>query len=1000
MYKENEDVQVEQKRKLEQQINELQTTLQHEIDMKKEEEEQIEYLQQEIVNYQVSIADLETNLQELEADKGKLTIEIHQLKSKLTQTDNNSNNTESKTNMEVINKMKLLETELLEIKENFKKEQQYKENAVNELQQLKHKTKETDLNLEKKLDEIVAKEKKVTKQLEQTTNELNEERDKNNNKIKLMEQEYKKLQSKIDDEITKNKQNEKEKNRIDKLINEITIEKETIKNKLENEIKNRIEIENKLIETKQALENENRESNKLKRSVSQFEEEQSKTDQLNTIRIDLEKEKRKLETEIIELKNQLTIQSENNEKLQKQIEQIQQQTQKNNKEQTTTEEKRELEKKINEITLQLEEANDDRKRWESAKNRFQLEIEDLKEELEEEKEVADNAEKIKKRLMYDKSQLEEQLDEELKQRQEEIKLKIKLQRENEVLQQTINDIKQNLTKEQSDSSSKLDQIQLERNNLEKKLNTFENEIKQLQETITSKERKETQIEKESSSLKNELQNIQTQSKQIQEQLQEKQKENETIQVELAKLKKQIANTPTPTATVVTTKDTEEVNHLKSENKTLKNEIETLKTLIEQLKQQNSKLLEREIEEETEITQETNNNNSSSSSSSNVGARLSVPRRVAPARSGKKAPTSTIGNTITTQAESDNNTTTTSPRKEINVAAMGGVNMFGGITADLLKQKPKLTTTGTTGVQTSSDNKSRLWAVKGRRRIRSYQVDLTYKSLNKGDVFILETPTVIFQWNGSECNRLERTKGKDITSRMLRQRASTIMGNSKPDVITLDEDDNEEEQMFNFWKEIGGKGEIAPASSAPDDLQIENYLDTITKLYSVKDNGDIEPIDGKLIIEMLDSNSCFLLDCKNEIYVWIGKNSTKELRSISMSKANELMENGEQRSKFTEIYRVTEGGESVFFCEKFTNWPDGATLGPQKYVSNVAKSKQQEKIDVFKMHNVEPPITSNQLDDISGNVTIWIVNDAIKQEQPVDLYGQFWCDNVSKNNINF
>lgn len=94
--------------------------------------------------------------------------------------------------------------------------------------------------------------------------------------------------------------------------------------------------------------------------------------------------------------------------------------------------------------------------------------------------------------------------------------------------------------------------------------------------------------------------------------------------------------------------------------------------------------------------------------------------------------------------------------------------------------------------------------------------------------------------------------------------------------------------------------------------------------------------------MLDSNGCFVLDCVSEVYVWIGKNSSKELRNIAIAQGEAVLASG-NRPSWVELYRCAEGGETVIFCEKFSNWPDGATLGPQKFMSNVAQSKKQEKV---------------------------------------------------------
>ncbi|KAH7698679.1 hypothetical protein AAVH_34224, partial [Aphelenchoides avenae] len=52
---------------------------------------------------------------------------------------------------------------------------------------------------------------------------------------------------------------------------------------------------------------------------------------------------------------------------------------------------------------------------------------------------------------------------------------------------------------------------------------------------------------------------------------------------------------------------------------------------------------------------------------------------------------------------------------------------------------------------------RLYHVKGKRNCRVTEVPLAVKSLNQGDVFILDTADKIFVWNGPYSNQAEKTK---------------------------------------------------------------------------------------------------------------------------------------------------------------------------------------------------------------------------------------------------
>jgi hypothetical protein len=315
----------------------------------------------------------------------------------------------------------------------------------------------------------------------------------------------------------------------------------------------------------------------------------------------------------------------------------------------------------------------------------------------------------------------------------------------------------------------LEQEKSEKVNVEKKLSVTQKEYEEIKKSKDSLDSETSQLKTQLESSKK-SQNSDRELSQLKTQL-------ENSKQELSKLEKQLSTKDQEIKTLKTEKPS---NTFEEENKNLRAELELLKQQL--------------VEEEPSTVSPT--------------PRLSVPRRVAPARSGRNRPTSTIGTPATPVEEEP----TTPVKKPINVAAMGGINLFGGagLTPEMIKTKT-LTPASPQGPISDTSAKNRLWCVKGRRRVRSFQVELSHKSLNKGDVFVLDTPKAIFQWNGSECNRLERTKGKDITSRILRQRTSF---GAKPDVITLDEGDNEDENVFAFWKEMGGKG---PIGESADDL---------------------------------------------------------------------------------------------------------------------------------------------------------------------------------------
>jgi hypothetical protein len=61
-----------------------------------------------------------------------------------------------------------------------------------------------------------------------------------------------------------------------------------------------------------------------------------------------------------------------------------------------------------------------------------------------------------------------------------------------------------------------------------------------------------------------------------------------------------------------------------------------------------------------------------------------------------------------------------------------------------------------------DYKPRLLQCKGKRnRVRVTEVDVKLDSLNHGDVFLLDTGMMIYEWHGKGSGVSEKNKGRDI-----------------------------------------------------------------------------------------------------------------------------------------------------------------------------------------------------------------------------------------------
>jgi len=204
-------------------------------------------------------------------------------------------------------------------------------------------------------------------------------------------------------------------------------------------------------------------------------------------------------------------------------------------------------------------------------------------------------------------------------------------------------------------------------------------------------------------------------------------------------------------------------------------------------------------------------------------------------------------------------------------------------------------------------KARLLHMKGMKQIRVTEVPLTYKSLNNGDVFLLDNGLEIYQWNGKTAGINEKRKANEIIQNLKKDR------NGKPKSVVLDDLENNDA----FWKLLGKKpapGEIAPATS--DDVKVEKTK-VLLELSDKSGELKITKIaEGGVKKSHLNTNEVFILDIGHTVYVWIGKGASKQERAKGIEfGTNHLKKNN--RPMYTPVSRVMEGAEPKAFLTEFS-----------------------------------------------------------------------------------
>ena len=85
----------------------------------------------------------------------------------------------------------------------------------------------------------------------------------------------------------------------------------------------------------------------------------------------------------------------------------------------------------------------------------------------------------------------------------------------------------------------------------------------------------------------------------------------------------------------------------------------------------------------------------------------------------------------------------------------------------------------------------------------------------------------------------------------------------------------------------------------------------------EDTCIVKPIEvvQKLKQELLQPKNVYILDCYTDVFVWVGKKSTRLVRAAALKLSSELF-SMLIRPEFSMIHRVSEGTESQIFKSKF------------------------------------------------------------------------------------
>ncbi|XP_037535559.1 advillin [Nematolebias whitei] len=300
-------------------------------------------------------------------------------------------------------------------------------------------------------------------------------------------------------------------------------------------------------------------------------------------------------------------------------------------------------------------------------------------------------------------------------------------------------------------------------------------------------------------------------------------------------------------------------------------------------------------------------------------------------------------------------------------------------------------TGMRHTETNTYNIERLLHVKGKKRVVAKEVEMSWKSFNLGDVFLLDLGKTIVQWNGPKSNKQERLKGmllaKDIRDRERGGRAEIR-------VIEGDAESSSPQNM-ELMNSVLGERTSGLTEGKPDEVVDQEMKANLT-LYCVSDEDGqmkvVEVATRPLVQDLLNHDDCYIVDQGGlKLFAWKGKKANKAERQAAMSRALDFIKS-KNYPMTTNVESVNDGAESAVFRQLFQKWTvkdQSQGLGKTNTRGKIAHVTQ-EKFDASLMHTM-PEVSAQErmVDNGTGQVEVWRIEDLELVPVDPETYGYFY-----------
>ncbi|XP_052746032.1 gelsolin [Bicyclus anynana] len=214
-----------------------------------------------------------------------------------------------------------------------------------------------------------------------------------------------------------------------------------------------------------------------------------------------------------------------------------------------------------------------------------------------------------------------------------------------------------------------------------------------------------------------------------------------------------------------------------------------------------------------------------------------------------------------------------------------------------------------------DTGVRLFKVEGTKvgvDMRATQVEESANSLEDDDIYILETPSAVYMWNGKESSEQEQEAAKNFVT--------SLAGDKEVTEI------NQGDETDEFWEFLGGAPEEKEERSGwklAANRRVTTPL-TLTAV-TVRASGKIrfEELPPGFTQKDLSDDGAYILDGGEELYLWLGAAIPERVKAARLKIIEEYIEDdGLDRSVDSAIVvTLKQGREPAIFKQLFPEWED-------------------------------------------------------------------------------